>query len=126
MYEYYEKIRDARGLTNYQVAKLTGIPRSTFSDWSNGRSTPKQDKLKKIADVLDTSVDYLITGKDKPKESTGGTVYYFNDETAQIAQEIMENPNLHALFKAARGLPPKDMDITKDLIERLKGTNPNG
>lgn len=31
------------------VAALTGIGKSTFSDWKSGRSEPKNDKLQKIA-----------------------------------------------------------------------------
>ncbi len=60
MYENYCKIRDRMGYRDADVAKATGITKSTFSDWKSGRSTPKQDKLKKIADFLHVSVGYLI------------------------------------------------------------------
>lgn len=64
MYEIYARIRDERGLTDYKVAKLTGIGQSTFSDWKNGRTKPKTSKLEKIADALGVSLDYLLTGKE--------------------------------------------------------------
>ena len=40
--------------------KDTGIRRSTFSDWKSGRSKPKTDKLKILADYFGVSVDYFL------------------------------------------------------------------
>lgn len=62
MYDDYRMYRDFRGMSDYKVAKAAGIGRSTFSDWKSGRSAPKLDKLKKIADVLEIPVEF-ITGE---------------------------------------------------------------
>ena len=59
MYELYCKYRDRKGYKDSDVAKGTGIAPSTFSDWKSGRSKPNTEKLIKIADYLDTSVEYL-------------------------------------------------------------------
>ena len=64
MYEIFERLLKERGVTAYKVSKSTGIGASTFSDWKNGRSTPKQEKLQKIADYFGVTVDYLITGQE--------------------------------------------------------------
>ena len=63
MYSDYRIFRDFKNLTDYKVAKATGINRSTFSDWKSGRSAPKLDKLRKIAEVLEVPVEF-ITGED--------------------------------------------------------------
>lgn len=60
MYKEYVKLRDERGVTDYRVAKETGITKSTFTDWKNGRSEPKIDKLTKIARFFEVSVERLI------------------------------------------------------------------
>lgn len=65
MYEIFVKLLDKYGVTAYKVSKATGIGGSTFTDWKNGRSTPKQDKLQKIADYFGVTVDYLVTGKEE-------------------------------------------------------------
>ena len=123
MYENYAKIMDSLNLTDYQVAKDIGIPRSTFSEWKKKKYAPKTEKLKKIAAYLNVSVDYLETGKDKPKESEEGKTYYFNDETAEKAQALFENKELRILFDAARDSKPEDLQMAAELLERLKGTN---
>ena len=63
MYERYVELRDKKGVSDYKVAKETGISKSTFSDWKSGRSKPKIDKLISIANYFGVSVDELITKK---------------------------------------------------------------
>ena len=60
MYEKYVAIRDAKGMTDYEVAKISGIPRSMFSDWKTGRSEPKLPKLLKVAEALNVTIGDLI------------------------------------------------------------------
>ena len=62
-YRNFEELLRNNGTTVYRVAKETGIPPSTFSDWKTGRSTPKAEKLKKIAAFFGVSLEYLIDGR---------------------------------------------------------------
>lgn len=70
MYSIYCKLRDEKQLKDSDVSKATGITKSTFSDWKSGRSKPKQDKLQKIADYFDVSLEYLTTGEEKEWQPT--------------------------------------------------------
>lgn len=96
MYEIYAKLKEAKGVSDYQVAKEIGLSRSMFSGWKNGAFEPKYETLQKIADYFNVSVEYLRTGKDTEKESISGRKYYFSDEAAAAAQALFENPDLHA------------------------------
>lgn len=60
MYKKYVALRDEKGVTDYRVSMETGIPKSTFTDWKNGRSYPKIDKLKKIADFFGKPIEYFL------------------------------------------------------------------
>jgi transcriptional regulator with XRE-family HTH domain len=64
MYEIFEKLLAAREVTAYRVSRETGISTATLTQWKNGTSVPKQDKLQKIADYFDVSVDFLM-GREK-------------------------------------------------------------
>lgn len=70
MYEIYCKLRDSKGVKDADVVKATGITKSTFSDWKSGRSKPKDEKLKKIADYFGVTIDYLMEGKDSEQTSS--------------------------------------------------------
>ena len=63
MYEIYQRLLDERGLKNADIARATGISNMILSDWKRGKNVPKYDKMKKIAEYLNVSVDYLMTGK---------------------------------------------------------------
>lgn len=60
MYEKYVKLRDEKGVTDYRVSEDTKITKSTFSDWKSGRSNPKVDKLKILADYFGVSIEYFL------------------------------------------------------------------
>ena len=116
MYEIFEKLCEAKGLTPYKVSKATGIPTATLSNWKARRYTPKQDKLQKIADFLGVSLEYLMTGEEKAEERK----YYLNDETAAIAQDIFEHKELRLLFDAARDAAPEDIETAHSMLLALK------
>ena len=62
MYSIYAELRDRYGLSDYAVAKETGVGRSTLSDWKTGKHIPNRENMKKIADFFHVSMDYLMTG----------------------------------------------------------------
>ena len=64
MYEIFEQLLRQYGISAYKVAKETGVTQSTLSDWKRGRSTPKTENMKKIANYFGVSIDYLMTGSD--------------------------------------------------------------
>ena len=84
MYEIYQRLLDKKGVKNSDVARATGISNMTLSDWKRGKSVPKSDKMRKIAEYLNVSVDYLMTGKDgaftKEIAETDAKLLFMNKE----------------------------------------------
>ena len=60
MYAKYVELRNKKGVRDADVAKATGIPQSTFTDWKNEKSAPKLEKLIKIADFLGVTLDEFV------------------------------------------------------------------
>lgn len=116
MYNIYCKIRDEKGYKDSDVSKGTNITKSTFSAWKKGTYQPKQEKLQKIADFLNVSLEYLMTGEEKDSDSK----YYLNDETAEIAQEIFENKDLRSLFDMSRKMPPERLKAHLEFMKKLE------
>ena len=71
------------------------------------------DRLAKIAEYFGVSVDYLMTGEEKEN-------YYINPETAKIAQEVFEDPELRILFDASRDLSPEDLQAVITMVKALQ------
>lgn len=59
-YMKYRSLADAKGVSDYQVSKDTGIYNVVFSEWKSGKSQPKYDKLAKLAGYFDTTVEALL------------------------------------------------------------------
>lgn len=60
MYEIFSELLQKYGVTPYKVSKETGVSQSTLSDWKRGVSTPKPDKLQKIADYFNVPLTYFF------------------------------------------------------------------
>ena len=60
MYEKYAALRDKAGLSDYEVAKRTGIAPATISNWKTGNYKPKLEKLILIADLFGVTIEELI------------------------------------------------------------------
>ena len=61
-YEHFAKVISEKNLTSYRIAKETGLTTTLFTDWKRGKSSPKMDKLQKIAEYLDVPISYLVDG----------------------------------------------------------------
>lgn len=59
-YKTFVELLKSHNMSVYQVSKATGISASTLSDWKNGRSIPKADKMARIADFFSISLDELM------------------------------------------------------------------
>ena len=126
MYEIFMRLCELNGITPADVSRATKIRESTLSNWKSRGSMLSAKNAKIIAEYFGVSVDYLMTGKDTPKESTSGKKYYFSDETAAIAQEVFKNPELKMLFSAARDVSPDKIKAVADMVLSFKETNPDG
>jgi transcriptional regulator with XRE-family HTH domain len=56
------RIRQARKLTQPNLAELSGVPRSQISIIENGRRNPRLDTVLSLATALEVSVESLIDG----------------------------------------------------------------
>lgn len=60
LYQRYADLRDKAGVTDYEVAKQTGVSTSTLTNWKYGRYVPKADKIKKIAEYFKMPIEYFL------------------------------------------------------------------
>ena len=109
MYEIFAQLLDKYNVTPYKVSKDTGVAQTTLSDWKRGRSTPKSDTMKKIADYFGVSVDYLMTGSDEKPEERPNPFSDIKGIYLSYAKEAQD-----------KGIDPDDIRLALDTIERLR------
>lgn len=57
------ELRTACGLSQNQLAKAMEVSRQAVSKWETGQSVPDSAKMIHLAEVLDTDIEYLTTGR---------------------------------------------------------------
>lgn len=110
--EYKKKL----GLTTEELSRRSGVPVGTLNKILSGETKdPKLETLKAIARVLGLTLNDF-----------DDNTYYTNEQTAAVAQELLENPDMRVLFDAAKDSTSKDLQMAADLLKRFKSTNPDG
>ncbi len=59
LYRKYADLRDMAKVTDYEVAKQTGVSTATLTNWKYGRYNPKFDKLMALAKYFEVPVEYF-------------------------------------------------------------------
>ena len=64
-----KRIREARELTQEQVANAVGMTQQAVAKWEAGGSLPRADKLPILAKILNCTVDELL--RTEPENGVG-------------------------------------------------------
>ena len=108
---------DLNGKTRNEICKDLGIKYSTFTDWFNGNTYPRIDKIEMMANYFGIQKSDLVETKGKKEEIS----YYINNETREIAQEIAqgmnENKDMKILFDMIRDVEP---NVLRAYLQMLK------
>lgn len=59
-----EKLIEKKGVTKKDFAAKIGITQQAIYDWKKRQTIPSADIAVKIANYLNTSVEYLVTGSE--------------------------------------------------------------
>lgn len=55
-----KKIRESRGMLQYELANRMGVKQASVSAWESGKAMPSAENLLKLADILECTVDALL------------------------------------------------------------------
>lgn len=122
---------DEAGLSQKDLSARTGIGKSSLSQYMNGLNWPDDNrKVGQIAKILNVNPAWLMgfsvqmhTEDDTSGENPQQAGWYIDSATAKAAQEIFDDPDLHALFDAARDSKPEALKAAAALLKVYKETN---
>ncbi len=87
-----------KGMTQKEFSEKTGIPQSTISDWKGKGINPNSDKIMAISNVLEVSVEDLLSGETKGNNR--GINYICVDKDSPEYGIIIEYRKLDSCNKA--------------------------
>lgn len=124
-----KELRKEADLTQTDLSIQTGISKSSISMYENNNRTPELETFESLADFFNVDMDYLkcksgIKRKadiqnialGAPGEAKGYQGYYLDEETAKLAQEIYDNPDLRILLDASRKATPEDLKTVAKMV----------
>lgn len=100
--ERISDLRKEKKLSQGQLAGLLDVTRQAVSKWENDQSSPDTIKLIQLADVLDTDVEYLATGRRsyarRPPVVLQSTEIV-EKPMVQIVEKVVERPVIQYVEK---------------------------
>lgn len=93
-------LRKAKDLSQGQLADALDVSRQAVSKWENDQASPDTLKLIKLADVLDTEVEYLATGR-KPVYEEAPIVLNMVKKVDKVVEveKIVEKPVIKRIVR---------------------------
>lgn len=105
--ERLRAVREKRGLSQADLASRSDLQPSAVSHFETGRRAPSFHNLRRLADTLEVTIDYLL---------------------GRVDDEKAVGPSMQRIFRDASRMSKDDLDILADMAERLasKGNKGSG
>lgn len=123
IYRNIKRLREEAGLSQEQLAKLTGYTdRSSIAKIEKGLVDLQQSKIELFASVFHVAPGDLM-GWDEIDTPIEDNSYYINEDARDIANFMFRNPEYKVLFDATRKVKKEDIEFVKQMIDRMGNTN---
>jgi transcriptional regulator with XRE-family HTH domain len=96
------KTRESKGLSQTELAEKAGFQPSAISHFEAGRRSPSFDNLKRLADTLNVTIDFLL-GRQPDPQAAG--------------------PAAHQLFRNFEQMTAEDQETLTDFAKMLAKKN---
>lgn len=111
------QLADAQFKEQREFATQIGIAPSVISAWRNQKSKSYQKYLPQIAEVLGTTPEYLLTGKDPVPTNASD----LSPEDRHILQQIHDRPGMRIMFDLNAKASDDDVARAVDIIKAYYG-----
>lgn len=96
--ERISTLRKDNHISQVQLANMLNVSRQAVSKWENDQSTPDTLKMIQLADILNTEVEFLATGK-KPVYGSPPIVVNMVKKVdhVKVVEKVVEKPVVHRI-----------------------------
>ena len=117
--ERISELRTKQNISQGQLADMLEVSRQAVSKWENDQSSPDTIRLIKLADALDTDVEYLATGRNSYARRPPVVV-----ETVKTVEKMVEVPVVQVVEKVVEKIVEKPTIeyVEKPVIKKVYRT----
>lgn len=88
------ELRKAAGLSQGQLASALSVSRQAVSKWENDQAAPDSIKMIRLAEILDTDIEYLSTGRRNFGRRPPVVI-----NTVETVEKVVEKPVVQVVEK---------------------------
>lgn len=109
------ELRNLSGMSQLQLAREMEVSRQAVSKWENDQSAPDSLKMIRLAEVLETDVEYLTTGRRNFSRRPPVVV-----NTVETVEKIVEKPVIQIVEKTVEKVVEKPVIqyVEKPVIQK--------
>lgn len=114
--ERITELRTAAGFTQNQLAKAMEVSRQAVSKWETGQSVPDPVKMIHLAEVLETDIEYLSTGRRNYGRRPPVVI-----NTVETVEKVVEKPVIQVAETVVEKIVEKPVTeyIEKPVIKKV-------
>lgn len=110
------ELRIASGLSQYKLAQAMEVSRQAVSKWETDQSSPDASNLIRLAEILDTDIEYLTTGRRSFGRRPPVVI-----KTVETVEKVVEKPVVQVVEKVVEKVIEKPVVeyIDKPVIKKV-------
>ncbi len=114
--ERITELRKEQNLSQGQLASALEVSRQAVSKWENDQSSPDSMKMIRLAEILDTDIDYLTTGRRNYERRPPVVL-----KTVETVEKIVEKPVVQVVEKVVEKIVEKPVVeyVEKPVIRKV-------
>ena len=105
-------------ITIKAIEETLGFSNGTIGKWKKAQDVP-YGKIKAVADLLNSTPEFILYGKLNVHKSVTGKEYYFDDQTAKLAEELKNNPKMNMFMSSTQKLSPDQFKLIQETIRQF-------
>ena len=108
------ELRKARGMSQGELAAAMDVSHQAVSKWENELASPDTIKLIQLADVLDTDVEYLATGRNTVLRRPPVVI-----KSVEYVEKVVEKPVVEYVDRVIEKKVPVIEYIEKPVVREV-------
>ena len=113
------ELRSLAGMSQLELSRQMEVSRQAVSKWESDQSSPDASNLIRLAEVLDTDIEYLTTGR-----RTYGRRPPVVIKTTETVEKVVEKPVVQVVEKVVEKIVEKPVvqTVEKPVIKKVYRT----
>lgn len=104
---------DRHDITQLELSEILSVSPSTVNKWLAKKSVPRMGVIEKMSAYFGVPKSYFLEADTDVNTRS----YYFDPETAALAQELKANPQYRVMMDSTRKLSPEAVKEVMKFIE---------